>query len=52
MTNLEFQEILRKLEQGMTPELTKVVEGQTYTRVCLPENRLILQPDENHYPFH
>ena len=42
MTNLEFQEILRKLEQGMTPELTKVVEGQTYTRVFLPENRLIL----------
>ena len=26
MTNLEFQEILRKLEQGMTPELTNVVE--------------------------
>ena len=42
MTNLEFQEILRKLEQGMTPELTKVVDGQAYTRVFLPENRLIL----------
>ena len=42
MTNQEFQKILDKLEQGMTPELTKVVDGQTYTRVFLPENRLIL----------
>ena len=42
MTNQEFQEILDALEQGMTPELTKTVDGQTYTRVFLPENRLIL----------
>ena len=48
MTNLEFQEILDKLEQGMTPELTKVVDGQTYTRVFLPENRLILLGGRSH----
>lgn len=42
MTNLEFQEMLDKLEQGLTAELTKTVDGQTYTRVFLPENRLIL----------
>lgn len=42
MTNQEFQEILDALEQGTTPELTKTVDGQTYTRVFLPENRLIL----------
>ena len=42
MTNQEFQKILDALEPGMTPELTKVVDGQTYTRVFLPENRLIL----------
>ena len=42
MTSREFQEILDQLEQGMTPELTKIVDGQSYTRVFLPENRLIL----------
>ena len=42
MTNQEFQEILDKLEQGETPRLTKTVEEQTYTRIFLPENRLIL----------
>ena len=42
MTTQEFQEILDDLEQGMTPELTKIVDGQAYTRVFLPENRLIL----------
>ena len=42
MTNYDFQEILDKLSRGETPELTKTVEGQTYTRVFLPENRLIL----------
>ena len=42
MINLELQEILGKLEQGLTAELTKTVDGQTYTRVFLPENRLIL----------
>ena len=42
MTNIEFQEILDKLDRGETPELTKTVEGQSYTRVFLPENRLIL----------
>ena len=42
MTNQKFQEILDDLEQGMTPELTKIVDGQAYTRVFLPENRLIL----------
>ena len=41
MINLELQEILGKLEQGLTAELTKTVDGQTYTRVFLPENRLI-----------
>ena len=42
MTNQEFQQILKDLDQGNTPQLTKTVEGQTYTRVFLPESRLIL----------
>ena len=42
MTNQEFQQILKDLDQGKTPQLTKTVEGQTYTRVFLPESRLIL----------
>ena len=42
MTNQEFQQILKDLDQGKTPRLTKTVEGQTYTRVFLPESRLIL----------
>lgn len=42
MTNQEFQQILKDLDQGKTPQLTKTVDGQTYTRVFLPENRLIL----------
>lgn len=29
MINLELQEILGKLEQGLTAELTKTVDGQT-----------------------
>lgn len=42
MKNQEFQEILDKLEQGETPQLSKTVEGQIYSRVFLAENRLIL----------
>lgn len=42
MTSQEFQKIMEKLDRGETPELIKTVEGQTYTRVFLPENRLIL----------
>lgn len=42
MTNFDFQEILDKLNRGETPQLTKTVEGQSYTRVFLPESRLIL----------
>ena len=42
MTNEEFQKILDELNRGETPELNKTIEGQTYTRVFLPENRLIL----------
>lgn len=42
MTNYDFQQILDKLDQGETPTLTKTVEGESYTRVFLPENRLIL----------
>lgn len=42
MTNFDFQQILDKLDRGETPELIKTVEGQSYTRVFLPENRLIL----------
>ena len=45
MINLELQEILGKLEQGLTAEFTKTVDGQTYTRVFLPKNRLILPED-------
>ena len=48
MTSREFQEILDQLEQGMTPELTKIVDGQSYTRVFLPENRLILLGGRSH----
>ena len=42
MTNQDFQKILDDLLRGITPELTKMVDGVTYTRVFLPENRLIL----------
>lgn len=42
MTNFDFQQILDGLEHGETPQLIKTVDGQTYTRVFLPENRLIL----------
>lgn len=42
MTNHDFQEILDKLSRGETPQLSKTVDGQTYIRVFLPENRLIL----------
>ena len=42
MTNQDFQKIRNKLERGETPRLTKTVDGQTYTRVFVPENRLIL----------
>ena len=51
MINLELQEILGKPEQRLTAELTKTVDGQTYTRVFLPENRLILRrPQAAIYP--
>ncbi|MBQ7801248.1 MAG: XdhC family protein [Oscillospiraceae bacterium] len=42
MTNLDFQEILDGLSRGETPRLTRTLEGRSYTRVFLPENRLIL----------
>ena len=42
MTKNDFQEILDKLSRGETPQLSKTVDGQTYIRVFLPENRLIL----------
>lgn len=42
MTYFDFQQILDKLDRGEAPQLTKTVDGQTYTRVFLPENRLIL----------
>lgn len=42
MTNQDFQKILDDLLRGITPELSKMVDGVTYTRVFLPENRLIL----------
>ena len=42
MNNQEFQSILAQLERGETPQLTKTVDGQTYNRVFIPENRLIL----------
>ena len=42
MTNQDFQKILDDLLRGITPELTKMVDGVTYMRVFLPENRLIL----------
>lgn len=42
MTNFDFQQILDKLALGETPEFTKTVDGQQYTRIFLPESRLIL----------
>ena len=42
MNNQEFQSILAQLERGETPQLTKTVDGQIYTRVFIPKNRLIL----------
>lgn len=42
MTNRDFQQILDKLALGETPELIKTVDGLQYTRIFLPENRLIL----------
>ena len=42
MTNFDFQEILDKLNRGETPELIKTVDGQSYIRVFVPENRLVL----------
>lgn len=42
MTNQDFQELLDMLERGETPRLTRSADGQTYTRLFLPESRLIL----------
>lgn len=42
MTNHDFQQLPDKLARGETPEFIKTVEGQRYTRVFLPESRLIL----------
>ncbi|MBO4937834.1 MAG: XdhC family protein [Oscillospiraceae bacterium] len=42
MTNQDFQQILDKLDRGEIPSLTKTIEGKTYTRLFLPENRLII----------
>ena len=42
MTNQDFQQLLDKLSRGETPELTRTVDGQSYTRIFLPDSRLIL----------
>lgn len=42
MKRQEFQQILDRLSRGETPLLTKTVDGQSYTRLFRPENRLIL----------
>lgn len=42
MTNHDFQQILDKLARNETPELTRTIDGQTYTRIFLPESRLII----------
>lgn len=42
MKNYEFQQLLDALDRGETPKFIKTVEGQQYTRIFLPDSRLIL----------
>lgn len=42
MINREFAELYRQVEAGLTADITRTVDGQTYRRKFIPTDRLIL----------